>query len=199
MRSFLALSFLFAAALAQDITVTNSGLAGSGCAPGGSTITHDGTNRKIKVHAQGLIAEVGPVVPLSESSRNCKLTVGVNIPAGFTVDFETVTAKIAYSAGNEVLLAMNALAQWNGQLVPSTGLARVNGPVWDRQATMAVDLAASPMPGPCGGASTANVGVELRATRYDEVSSGYIDGNVEWDVSYKLKACSPSGGGPTPL
>lgn len=45
---------------------------------------------------------------------------------------------------------------------------------------MEVNLAASPIPGPCGGASTANVGVELRATRYDEVSSGYIDGNVEW-------------------
>jgi hypothetical protein len=54
------------------------------------------------------------------------------------------------------------------------------------QATMEVNLAASPIPGPCGGASTANVGVELRATRYDEVSSGYIDGNVEW-------VCASSG------
>ena len=199
MRSFFALSFFVASALAQSITVTNSGLTGSGCAPGGSTITHDGAGKKIKVHAQGLIAEVGPVVPLSESARNCKLTLGVNIPSGFTVDFESVTAKIAYSAGNEVALAMNALAQWNGQFVPSTGLARVNGPVWDRQATMEVNLNQSPMPGPCGGASSANIGVELRATRYDEVSSGYIDGNVEWDVSYKLKACTPGTGTPTPL
>ena len=45
---------------------------------------------------------------------------------------------------------------------------------------MEVNLQQSPMSGPCGGASSANIGVELRATRYDEVSSGYIDGNVEW-------------------
>ncbi|KAH6901829.1 hypothetical protein BKA70DRAFT_1307571 [Coprinopsis sp. MPI-PUGE-AT-0042] len=189
MRSFIVPVLLSLGCFAQSLSVQSTGVIGTGCTPGRARAYHDDDRQRISVFTSDFGTEVGPSVPFSANRRNCRLTLGVDLPEGYTVEFDKISANVAYAAGRNVTLLMQAQVYWQGQITQSVGTTDVTGPAWSRNTTLTVDLEPADLSSPCGSSGVANIGLDLRSTRKDDCASGHIGGNVVWDVSYKLTKC----------
>ncbi|EAU93248.2 hypothetical protein CC1G_11230 [Coprinopsis cinerea okayama7 len=74
----------------EGFNITSLNLNGSGCPPGSTYYVLNEERTAVTVTFSQYYAEAGPGIPISANRKNCRLTFGVKVPAGFTFGIATV-------------------------------------------------------------------------------------------------------------
>ncbi|KAG2006677.1 hypothetical protein CC2G_014436 [Coprinopsis cinerea AmutBmut pab1-1] len=188
LKLYLAFSLLFLHVAAQTLTVKSARANGSGCPPGTAVVDVDNKNQKIKVRVQKFKAEAGPGLRISSSRRNCRVTLAVEVPEGYSFAAEKTVAKASYSAQSGVTLTSSSLAYFQGELEQGKGSTTVSGPT-KGESTLTNEVSPRVW-SPCGKDAILNLGTDLRVNNAgNRQRSGSISVDDVWEGTFVWRKC----------
>ncbi|KAG2006679.1 hypothetical protein CC2G_014438 [Coprinopsis cinerea AmutBmut pab1-1] len=186
-RLYLALSLLLLRVAAQSLSVSSVGVIGTGCEPGTAAVDVDNAANKIRVRVKDFSARGGPGVAISENRRNCQVTLGVKVPAGYSFSVDNAVVRAAYSASSGTRLVSSSTAYFQGELQECSGTSVVNGPVSRGESTLVNNLSPARW-SPCGSSTVVNINTDVRVDTTGQ-SSGSIAVNGVWESNIVWRKC----------
>ncbi|TEB35273.1 hypothetical protein FA13DRAFT_1728067 [Coprinellus micaceus] len=149
--------------------ITSIGVIGTGCPPGS-------TYYVLNPEKTTFFAEAGPGVSISKNRKQCQLTLGVNVPPGFTFGIANVDYRGYYQLDSKVTASQSSLYYFQGQLVQATSRSDLVGPVDGDYYTYrdSFDLV-STVQSPCGQATVLNINSDVRVSNsQNNKGQGYL-------------------------
>ena len=186
-RLALALYFLSASAMAQDLKLKSVGAIGTGCPP--STVSGRVNNDdSLSLFFRDFKAEAGPSVDISAGRTNCQLTLAVDVPAGYQFAFDETRLNAAYSVDAKVRAISETYYYFQGQLQESTGQNSVSGPANSGYTTL-VNKFTPVIWSPCGSSAVVGINTSLRVDNGATNNSGSIVVRNSTDASFIWRRC----------
>ncbi|KAF8153448.1 hypothetical protein B0H34DRAFT_106052 [Crassisporium funariophilum] len=177
--------------------ITSLGINGSGCPPGSAYHLLNPDRTAVTVTFSQYYAQAGPGIPVNQNRKNCQLTFGVNVPAGFTFGVATVDYRGYYQLDTNVTAAQQSIYYFQGLLTQATARSDLIGPVYGDDYTYrdSFDLVSTVM-SPCGVASVLNIQSDLRTNNAKNTAgSGYIatdsiDTHLNTTFNFQWQTCT---------
>ncbi|PPQ72615.1 hypothetical protein CVT26_004089 [Gymnopilus dilepis] len=177
-------------------SITSFGLNGSGCPPGSASYVLSSDKSAVNVTYSQYYAEVGPTIPIDQNRKNCQLTFGISVPAGFSfgVASTSSTKHGFYFLDSGVTASQQALYYFQGSGKQATNTEpcdsvtaqnNISGPVAGAtySYTAPFNLAFSNM-SPCGASSVLNIDTSIRANNDGNPKGEGFIANDSSDVSF---------------
>ncbi|CAA7263464.1 unnamed protein product [Cyclocybe aegerita] len=160
----------------SGFNITSLGVNGSGCPPGSTYYVINEDKSAVTVTFSQYYAEAGPSIPASANRKNCQLTVGVRVPAGFSFGIANVDYRGYYQLDSKVTAAQQSIYYFQGQLQQATARSSLVGPVNGAYYTYrdTFDLFTTVL-SPCGANTVLNIQSDIRTNNANnKKGSGYI-------------------------
>lgn len=161
--SFTKLAIVLALSLqaaAQSLTVTKSGVIGSGCPAGTADISL--SNNVVSVAASNFVASTGPGVPYSSGRKNCQATLSVNIPRGYQFAFKESRLPVQVVSERGTQVTATSAYYFQGEATEDQNTATV--PAGASGSVTLVNSFAPSAWSSCGGSATVSINNALRAS-----------------------------------
>ncbi|EAU93304.1 hypothetical protein CC1G_13195 [Coprinopsis cinerea okayama7 len=176
--------------------ITSLGVIGTGCPPGSTYWVLSPDNTALTVTFSEYYAQAGPGIPANQNRKNCRLTIGVDVPPGFTFGVASIDYRGYYQLDSRVTASQNSLYYFQGQILQATARKDLVGPVDGADYTYRdmFDLV-STVQSPCGISTVLNVQSDLRVSNSQNTrGSGYIatdsiDTALNTTLNFQWQAC----------
>ncbi|KAH6905785.1 hypothetical protein BKA70DRAFT_458806 [Coprinopsis sp. MPI-PUGE-AT-0042] len=179
--------------------ITSLGVLGTGCPPGTTYYVLNPEKTALTVSFSEYYAQAGPTIPIASNRKNCRLTVGVDVPAGFTFGVSSVDYRGYYQLDKDVVASQNSIYYFQGILTQATARSELTGPVDGDDYTYRdlFDLT-STVQAPCGISTVLNIQSDLRVSNTKNTKgSGYIatdsiDTALNTTFNFQWQTCTKS-------
>ncbi|TEB32953.1 hypothetical protein FA13DRAFT_233590 [Coprinellus micaceus] len=169
---------------AQTLTVTNSGVIGTGCQPG--TAQASVKNGVVSIEASNFIASAGPGVSYSSGRKNCQATLTVSVPSGYQFGFAETKLPAQVKTDSGVQVSARSEYYFQGELTKDQDTSTV--PAGSSGTVTLVNSYGPSAWSSCGGSSIVNINTSLRASNANNRGgSGSIrlKGNLNTEVVWR--------------
>ncbi|TEB35279.1 hypothetical protein FA13DRAFT_1624387, partial [Coprinellus micaceus] len=155
---------------------TSLGVIGTGCPPGTTYYALNAEKTAVTVTFSEFYAEAGPGISISKNRKQCQLTLGVSVPAGFTFGVASVDYRGYYQLDNKVTASQQSIYYFQGEIIQATARSNLNGPVSGNYYTYRdqFDLV-STVTSPCGKSTVLNINSDVRVSNSANTKgAGYL-------------------------
>ncbi|RXW13039.1 hypothetical protein EST38_g12816 [Candolleomyces aberdarensis] len=135
------------------------------------------------------IAEAGPGIPVRSNRKACQLSLGIQVPAGFTFGITSVDYGGYYQLDSEVTAAQQSNYYFEGQDIQATARSTLTGPVASDSYSFR-DEFLIPVTSPCGSGTHLNINSEVRVSNSaNTMGSGYLASVTDSTFNFQWQTC----------
>ncbi|TFK19119.1 hypothetical protein FA15DRAFT_683067 [Coprinopsis marcescibilis] len=171
---------------APELQITSVGAIGTGCPPG-TTSARVNKDDSVSLFFSQFRADAGPSYDLSDGRTNCRLTLGVNIPAGYQFAFDQSNLNAYYHVESKVKATAESYYYFQGQLTEGTCATSITGPSTGQ--TTLVNKYSPLVWSPCGSAGVVNINNALLIDNGATKSVGSIAVRNSTEASFVWRRC----------
>jgi len=169
---------------------------GNGCPEGSAIYVLSADRQSVTITFSDFGAEVGPGIPLSLSEASCQVTLGIEVPSGFSFAVTTVDYRGFYELDPAVTATQSTLYYFQSALQESTARGNMVGPIVGDEYTFRDTFNITETNfSPCGEATVMNMNSILQVNNAANpqgsglITSDSIDAALTQTVNFLWMAC----------
>ncbi|KAG8811012.1 hypothetical protein FRC17_002665, partial [Serendipita sp. 399] len=133
----------------SGFNITSIGVNGSGCPAGSAYYVLSTDKTAVTVTFSNFYASAGPGVPITENRKACQISLGVDVPRGYSFAVATVDYRGYFQLDKGVSAKQRAIYYFQGEANQVTAQSTRNGPISGAEYTFRDEFAVVAY-SPCG-------------------------------------------------